>query len=236
MGRRHDAYYARCILDCAFMQVRALSALPFPCLDPPAVVTPLLRRLDLSDYKVRSFWRFAKKIASKSGEGRAWTIFKFRDLNFNILLKFKHGPVYKIDDAFVDRISCLRIPSRCVEIPHSNLLYVYLHGSLEGSVCMRINVVHMLSQLAEYEGLGCVMTIKSLVENLIEGNFDDKSFDDLLCVMRVLWRYRKVLREFLPHVPLSRKELIKYSPAMRHTLSSLRKEGFPAKRKQSIFQ
>ncbi len=180
----------------------------FKCIDPPIAITRLLEEMNLGEYRLRRFWADAQKIA-----GTTVKLYSRMGSEFVFSVEVRQGSVY-FNEEFgipVDFIDCKMHPESCIVIPRTYSLYVYLDGNIENTR-YHINVIRLLV-LLERSIPGASYKILDAVLRLARN--DKKGYLELVNVLLMTFKNISVLKYILPFMPMSVKDLLNMSPALR---------------------
>jgi len=189
------------------------------CIDPPALTSGMIKRFaGLSDHAIETFWKF---VDSTLRPKLPIKIFKIDDVIF--LLAMEHMKTHirysRKYNVYLDDIDCfINEDLECIEVPISHVMKVYLVGSYGEEVKIKLNVVFILKTLYKYSPRlynNLMNSIKSLIYN------GTSSISDLIsCIIKILMRYRGILRELVGPLPLNKKAILNSSPVLRKLLYS----------------
>jgi len=179
------------------------------CIDPPSVITPLLRRLGYSEYQIRRFWHFFEGL----GGSIAFEIYHYLSIRFNLLLSYRKEMVMHLREECIplDELDCQRVGSKCVRTPHSHALYIYIEGRMRNTT-LCINVVRVL-RLLYLRNPRLTNELMDVLINVIWKRTDISELYDR--VLKTLRLGSDILQFILPYIPTTLKDLLELSPTLR---------------------
>ena len=180
----------------------------FKCIDPPITVTRLLEEMNLGEYRLRRFWTDAQRIA-----GTTVKLYSRMGSEFIISVEVRQGSVYFNEelDIPVDFIDCKMHPESCTVIPRTYSLYIYLDGNIENTK-YHINVIRLLVLLER----SIPYTSYRLLDAILRMSKNDKNgYLELLNTLLMIFRNINLLKYILPFMPMSVKDILNLSPALR---------------------
>lgn len=179
------------------------------CMDPPSVITPLLRCLGYNEYEIRRFWSFFEK----NKGSLSFEIYRYSSVKFSLSFIYRKEAVMHLreDCIPVDELDYQRLKPQCVRTPHSHALYMYIEGEI-GDSHMRLNVVNALYLLY----LRNSKIVDKLLDTLIDIAWGRAKTSELYeKVLEAIGIGSDVLKFILPSIPTTLKELLKISPILR---------------------
>jgi len=179
------------------------------CIDPPCVITPLLRCLGYNEYQIRRFWAFFENL----GSNISFEIYHYSSARFNLLLSYRKETIMHLKESCIplDELDCQRLGSQCIKTPHSHALYMYIEGRMENTG-IRLNVVRVLRLLY----LKNPKLTDELMETLMGIIWRRTSILELYDkILEALRTGSNILRFILPFIPNTLKDLLELSPILR---------------------
>ena len=208
------------VLQSIDSQVRNCLKYGLACRDPPATNSIFLRdTLGLTEFRVKRFWKVANALTKTR-----LTLYKVRNIEFDLLLIRKKSSVYVVDGVlFVDTFDCEACKGMCREVANTNLLYLYISGSVGGS-CIKVNAVYVLKKVAEAYPT-CYTTLIELTRSLALSGDVKKVVKGITCLFKILKENKKLLSEILPVIPRNINELLIASPILGKLTKSVLTHG-----------
>ncbi|MCD6428123.1 MAG: hypothetical protein J7L12_00725 [Desulfurococcales archaeon] len=208
------------VLQSIDSQVRNCLKYGLACRDPPATNSIFLRdTLGLTEFRVKRFWKVANALSKTK-----LTIYKVKNVEFDLLLIRKKNSVYVVDGVlFVDTFDCEACKGMCREVANTNLLYLYISGSVGGS-SIKVNAVYVLKKIAEVYPT-CYTALIELARALALSGDIKKVVKGITCLFKILKESKKFLSEILPVIPRNINELLIISPILGKLTKSVLTHG-----------
>jgi len=203
------------VLQSIDSQVRNCLKYGLACRDPPAINSLFLRGvLGLTEFRVKRFWRVVDALGNTK-----LTIYRVKNVEFDIQLVKERGPAYVINDVlFADIFDCETRRNTCREIANTNSLYLYISGYVGGSH-IKVNSVYVLKKIAEFYP-DCYVSLIELAHALALSKDLRKVIKGITCLFKIL-RGSKLLNEILPLIPRNINELLVISPILGKLANAL---------------
>ena len=188
------------VLKCAELGLR--------CANPPCATTPLLRSLGYNEYQVRRFWSFFEDIGSLRIE-----IYHYHAAHFYLTLNYEKETIMYLEENHIplDDLDCQRMGSRCLKVPHSHALYMYLEGGVGGAFT-HANAIRILA-LSYLKNPRLVEELLNKIRHVIWRQEEIQELYDV--VLKILLENIGILKYILPLIPNTKEKLLKLSPFLR---------------------
>jgi len=209
MVKQLPPLFAEAIVNSIRMVYSKCVELNLECIDPPCVITPLLRCLGYNEYQIRRFWFFFENL----GDNVNFEIYHYSSASFNLLLSYGKETIMHLKGSYIplDELDCQRIGSQCIKTPHAHALYIYIEGRMRNTA-IRLNVVRVLRLLY----LRNPKLTDELMETLINVIWRRTSILELYNkVLEALSTGSNILKFILPFTPSTLKDLLELSPILR---------------------
>ncbi|MGC9071203.1 MAG: hypothetical protein ACP5HK_00680 [Acidilobus sp.] len=188
----------------------ACSELNLRCRDSPVVTTRLMQHIGLSQYRQRSLWDLLGSLSREKYE-----IYKHVRTSFTISFSVKRGKLMHVDGWVpVDILECKANENSCSVSPRGSAGYVYVEGSVEDSQ-IRINAVNLL-RILDMTTPFASRAFLHAIRDLLWGRDVDSALEHVARVASI-----DVMRIVLPKVPLTPRDLLRLSPALRLSLRGI---------------
>ena len=177
------------------------------CTDPPVATTRLLEWLGYGASRARTFWSRLEAVAPISVE-----IYRYKGTRFYITVIHRIEPLREMSGPTPCPLGPLDWERRDHHFaPNAHTARAYLEGGIGGND-VRINVARLLC-LIERSAPGSLDAIERLVLDLIWNRLEPAEMPRVIAA--ILGRWRKVLSNMLPFVPMSPMQVEESVPILR---------------------
>ncbi len=195
------------LITAAEVLLDACSGLGLRCRDPPLVTARLLDHIGAGQYVQRSVFKALRELSTSD-----LLLYRYPRTEFSLRVTVGNGKLMHVDNWVpVDLLDCKSMANRCSSSPRGLAAFVYVVGSVEGSL-IRVNAANLL-RLLDISRPGSSRTLLEAMRELLWGRGPDRAFESLLGLMSA-----PAVTLVLPKAPSTPEELVRLSPALREAL------------------